>query len=338
MAVVRVREPSLFWRRARRDRQRAIQPVGPALPPGAIVRVPGRGDVFVRYSAGPPGAPTVLLLHGWMASADLNWPGTFEALAGRCHVLAMDVRGHGRGIRSTEPFSLEDCADDAAGLLRELGVREAVVVGYSMGGAIGLLMARRHPGRVRGLVLVASAAELARTGLGRGLTAAVHLLGALVRSGRARPGAPRGGAQPAGGPGRPGRARAVDGRRGQAAAPGRHRRCGPGHRGVRRPALARRAGRARRVGGHVRRPGRRPRQAAGHGGGARRGGRRGRRRPRDVRDRPGGPGRRGRPARSTSWSPPAAARRERWRVRAVVRRRRADEMPGEPADALDVAV
>jgi 3-oxoadipate enol-lactonase len=183
MAVVRVREPSLFWRRARRDRQRAIQPVGPALPAGAIVRVPGRGDVFVRYSAGPPGAPTVLLLHGWMASADLNWPGTFEALAGRCHVLAMDVRGHGRGIRSTEPFSLEDCADDAAGLLRELGVREAVVVGYSMGGAIALLMARRHPGRVRSLVLVASAAELARTGLGRGLTAAVHLLGALVRSG-----------------------------------------------------------------------------------------------------------------------------------------------------------
>jgi pimeloyl-ACP methyl ester carboxylesterase len=183
MAMVRVREPSVFWRRARRDQQRAIQPVGPTLPLGAIVRVPGRGDVFVRYSAGPPGAPTVLLLHGWMASADLNWPGTFEALAGRYHVVAMDVRGHGRGIRSTEPFSFEDCADDAAGLLRELGVRTAVVVGYSMGGPIGLLLARRHPASVRGLVLVASAAELARTGLGRALATTVHLLGALVRSG-----------------------------------------------------------------------------------------------------------------------------------------------------------
>jgi pimeloyl-ACP methyl ester carboxylesterase len=183
MAVVRGREPSVFWRRARRDQQVAIQPVGPALPLGAIVRVPGRGDMFVRYSAGPPGAPTVLLLHGWMASADLNWPGTFEALAGRYHVLAMDLRGHGRGIRTTEPFSFEDCADDAAGLLRELGVKRAVVVGYSMGGPIGLLLARRHPGRVQGLVLVASAAELARTGPGRGLSAAVHLLGALVRSG-----------------------------------------------------------------------------------------------------------------------------------------------------------
>ncbi len=182
MAVVR-REPSLFWRRAQRDHRRAIQPVGPVLPLGTIVRVRDRGDVFVRYAAGPPGAPTVLLLHGWMASADINWPGTFAALAGRYHVLAMDVRGHGRGIRSTEPFSLDECADDAAGLLRELGVRRAVVVGYSMGGLIGLLLARRHPDRVRGLVLAASAAELARTGLGRCLGVAVHMLGALVRSG-----------------------------------------------------------------------------------------------------------------------------------------------------------
>jgi 3-oxoadipate enol-lactonase len=181
--VVRGRESNVFWRRARRDQRRALQPVGPALPPGAIVRVPGRGDVFVRYSAGPAGAPTVLLMHGWMASADLNWPGTFAALTGRYHVLAMDARGHGRGIRSTEPFTFEDCADDAAGLLRELGVKGAVVVGYSMGGPIGLLLARRHPGSVRGLVLVASAAELARTGLGRGLTVGIHLLGALVRSG-----------------------------------------------------------------------------------------------------------------------------------------------------------
>jgi pimeloyl-ACP methyl ester carboxylesterase len=183
MALVRGREPIVFWQRARRDQQRALQPVGPALPPGAIVRVPGRGDVFVRYQAGPHGAPTVLLVHGWMASADLNWPGTFEELAGRYHVLAMDVRGHGRGIRTTEPFSFEDCADDAAGLLRELGVRGAVVVGYSMGGPIGLVLARRHPGRVHGLVLVATAAELARTGLGPGLVAGLPLLGALVRSG-----------------------------------------------------------------------------------------------------------------------------------------------------------
>jgi pimeloyl-ACP methyl ester carboxylesterase len=147
------------------------------------VRVPDRGDVFVRYQAGPHGAPTVLLLHGWMASADLNWLGTFRALAGRYHVVAMDHRGHGRGMRTHEPFTLEDCADDAAGLLRELGVRDAVVAGYSMGGPVALLLARRHPELVRGLVLVATAAELARTGVRRGMGTIVNVLWPLVRSG-----------------------------------------------------------------------------------------------------------------------------------------------------------
>jgi 3-oxoadipate enol-lactonase len=177
------REPSDFWRRALRGERRDRQPIPPALPLGTLVRVPDRGEVFVRYQAGPPGAPTVLLLHGWMASADLNWLGTFPALAGRYHVVAMDHRGHGRGIRTREPFGLEDCADDAAGLLRELGVRNAIVVGYSMGGPVALLMARRHPDRVRGLVLIATAAELARSSFRRGMGPLLHVLGPLIRSG-----------------------------------------------------------------------------------------------------------------------------------------------------------
>jgi 3-oxoadipate enol-lactonase len=183
MAVQLRREPSAFWRRALHGERRGRQSVPPALPLGTLVRVPVRGDVFVRYQAGPHGAPTVLLLHGWMASADLNWLGTFPALAGRYHVVAMDHRGHGRGIRSHEPFSLEDCADDAAGLLRELGVRSAIVAGYSMGGPVALLLARRRPDLVRGLVLAATAAELARSTVRWGMGPMVQLLGPLVRSG-----------------------------------------------------------------------------------------------------------------------------------------------------------
>lgn len=182
MSVVLRREPNVFWRRALRDGRRTRQPVPPALPLGAVVRVPGRGDVFVRYVAGPPGAPTVLLLHGWMASADLNWIGTFRALAGRYHVLAVDLRGHGRGIRTSEEFTLEDCVDDVAGLLRQLGLRGVLVVGYSMGGLIALLLARDHPELVRGLVLVASAAEIARTGLRRALRPYARLLSLAARS------------------------------------------------------------------------------------------------------------------------------------------------------------
>jgi pimeloyl-ACP methyl ester carboxylesterase len=46
---------------------------GPRLPFGRRIELPDRGTTFVRRLAGPPGAPTVLLLHGWVASAGLNW-------------------------------------------------------------------------------------------------------------------------------------------------------------------------------------------------------------------------------------------------------------------------
>ncbi len=82
-----------------------------------------------------------------------------EPLAERFRVVAIDHRGHGRGIRPHEPFSLEDCADDVASLLDVLGIRRAVLVGYSMGGAIGQLTWRRHNRRVAGLVLLATAAR-----------------------------------------------------------------------------------------------------------------------------------------------------------------------------------
>ncbi len=132
-------------------------PLPPDLPPGRVMNLPGRGEVFVRDFGGTQGGPAVLLLHGWTASADINfWP-AYASLAESYRVIALDQRGHGRGLRSTEPFSLENCADDAAALLEQLGVGPVIVVGYSMGGPVGLLLARRHPGTVTGLVLQATA-------------------------------------------------------------------------------------------------------------------------------------------------------------------------------------
>jgi 3-oxoadipate enol-lactonase len=128
------------------------------MPPARTVALPGRGEVFLRDSGGS--GPPLLLLHGWTASADLNWYAQYGPLAAAGYrVLAIDHRGHGRGMRPLANFDLEDCADDAAGVLRELGTDPAVVAGYSMGGPIALLTARRHPHAVRALVLCATASN-----------------------------------------------------------------------------------------------------------------------------------------------------------------------------------
>lgn len=123
-------------------------------PPGASAVLGERGEVFYRDSGPAPGGPPVLLLHGWAVTADLNFLNCYDPLLGAgCRVIAMDHRGHGRGLRRPEAVTITDCAADAAALLRELGVGPAIVFGYSMGGSIALTLAHEHPDTVAGLIL-----------------------------------------------------------------------------------------------------------------------------------------------------------------------------------------
>ena len=136
----------------------------PWLPDGRLVRIEGRGELFVRHHRhADPAAPVVLLLHGWTASSDLQFFTAYEALAERCSFIGIDHRGHGRGLRSPDAFTLEDAADDAAAVVRHLGVGPVIAVGYSMGGPIALHLTRRHPDVVAGLVVQATALEWSGT-------------------------------------------------------------------------------------------------------------------------------------------------------------------------------
>jgi 3-oxoadipate enol-lactonase len=135
----------------------------PVLPPGRDVELPGRGRTFVRQLSGPDSAPTVVLLHGWTGTADLNWVSCYGGLAEAFNVVALDHRGHGRGLRSEQPFRLADCADDVAALVTVLGLDRVIAVGYSMGGPIAQLMWQRHPHVVAGLVLCATSCTFGGT-------------------------------------------------------------------------------------------------------------------------------------------------------------------------------
>lgn len=147
-----------------------------------------RGTLFVRELPGPPGAPTLVLLHGWTATADVNWFTAYEELGRRYRVVSFDHRGHGRGIRSRKTFRLADCADDAVAVADALGIRRFVPVGYSMGGPVAMLVWRQHAHRVAGLVLCATAPyfagrrdeRLSFLGLS-GLAAAARLTPAQMR-------------------------------------------------------------------------------------------------------------------------------------------------------------
>jgi pimeloyl-ACP methyl ester carboxylesterase len=129
------------------------------IPRGRRIVLHKRGTTFVRTIKGPPGAPTVVLLHGWSATAALNWFQAFGPLAEHFRVIAPDLRGHGRGLRSARRFRLADCAADVAETLRCLDAEPAIAIGYSMGGPVAQLLWRDHPDVVSGLVLCATGAD-----------------------------------------------------------------------------------------------------------------------------------------------------------------------------------
>src|SRR5207249_6849078 len=97
----------------------------------------------------------LLLLHGGLGSIDLFEPG-LPALAKSRRVIAVDLHGHGRTELGERPISIIDMGDDMAVILKSLGVGQADVLGYSLGGGVGLRLAVQHPAMVRRLGLVST--------------------------------------------------------------------------------------------------------------------------------------------------------------------------------------
>jgi len=148
------------------------------------VQLAGRGATFVRELPGPPGAPCVVLLHGWTVNADLNWFAAYRKLGEHFRVVAIDHRGHGKGVRSRRRFRLADCADDVAAVCEALGIDSCIPVGYSMGGPVAMLTWHRHRDLVDGLVLCATSPYFRGTGPERQL---FTLLPVVAGAGRLTP-------------------------------------------------------------------------------------------------------------------------------------------------------
>jgi pimeloyl-ACP methyl ester carboxylesterase len=141
----------------------------------------GRGITLCYETFGDPADPPALLVMG-LGTQMIAWHEDFcRELAGRgFYVVRFDNRDIGRSThvegapptpvqlltrsRRAARYSLADMAEDSVGLLRELGLLPAHVIGASMGGMIAQTIAARHPGAVRSLVSIMSNTGSARTG------------------------------------------------------------------------------------------------------------------------------------------------------------------------------
>jgi len=94
----------------------------------------------------------VVFLHGFPHRRSL-WAPQLGALVDRARCIAPDLRGFGESATGV-PYSMDQYADDVVALLDYLKIERAVIAGLSMGGYIAFSLWRRHPGRVRALVLM----------------------------------------------------------------------------------------------------------------------------------------------------------------------------------------
>jgi pimeloyl-ACP methyl ester carboxylesterase len=113
------------------------------------------GNLYCEVSG--EGSP-LLLLHG-LAVDGRMFEAVVPGLIRHHRIIVPDLRGHGRSARLPGPYTVDRMVQDLGVLLETLGVPSTVVVGYSQGGAVAQALARAHPSKVQGLVLVCTYAH-----------------------------------------------------------------------------------------------------------------------------------------------------------------------------------
>ena len=113
--------------------------------------------IYIYYEVhGRRDGTPLVLLHGGGSTIDSNFGRVLPFLASTRRVIALEEQGHGRTSDRDQPFTFEGSADDVAGLLRYLNVRQADLFGFSNGAGVALQVAIRHPQLVRKLVFASA--------------------------------------------------------------------------------------------------------------------------------------------------------------------------------------
>jgi pimeloyl-ACP methyl ester carboxylesterase len=113
------------------------------------------GDIPMSYRIYGDGYPLVMIM-GYGSTMRLWDPMLIRSLSSYYKLIIFDNRGMGITETGQRPFSIEQFADDTAGLMDALDIRQAHVLGWSMGGLIAEEVALRHPGKVNKLILYAA--------------------------------------------------------------------------------------------------------------------------------------------------------------------------------------
>ena len=97
--------------------------------------------------------PALVLIHANPFDHDL-WLYQAAHFSTWFKLVAIDIRGYGRSVKMTQPFSLKDMCDDVVGVMKDLGIARAIAMGCSVGSGIAIGLGLDHPEKIAALILV----------------------------------------------------------------------------------------------------------------------------------------------------------------------------------------
>jgi pimeloyl-ACP methyl ester carboxylesterase len=149
-----------------KEKLHTLEKLRKALPADWVLQMehePVFGSNILVIQAGLDNPQTLLLVHGLSQNGFTDWMSVMPQLARHYHVLTLDLPGFGYSDSPIGKYSPRNYARILSWLLQHHSKGPAIVVGHSMGGAVALRFASKHPGQLSKLILVDAAGILQRT-------------------------------------------------------------------------------------------------------------------------------------------------------------------------------
>src|SRR5262249_48902304 len=125
----------------------------PPAPDKAPSRFAKSGDLRVHYKSLGTGKTALVLMHGWACDMTV-WSDQVPSLAGKVHLILIDLPGHGKSDRPKVEYTMDLFARAVEAVLKDAGVEQAALAGHSMGTPVARQYYRLYPKKVRALIAV----------------------------------------------------------------------------------------------------------------------------------------------------------------------------------------
>lgn len=145
--------------------QKYLLPAASAEKKPVIKTIELSANVKLEYAEqGHPNGIPVIMLHG-ITDSRHSYDMAITHLPASLHIYMISQRGHGNSSKPAGGYNPEDFADDIAAFMKQLDIKEAIIVGHSMGSTIAQCFAVKYPGLVKAMVLVGAISDYRKPGL-----------------------------------------------------------------------------------------------------------------------------------------------------------------------------